>query len=794
MKSNFLRFTLSLLLFSSILKAQNIEDVLSSWSKQNPIEKVYLHLDRESYYGGQTIWFKGYFMTDFVPSGRSSTLYVELINNQSTVILRNVFPAYLGATLGQIDIPDNLPQGSYTLRAYSPLMLNQPGFVFQKRLTIFGKENKTDKNESKIATGGLAFFPESGNFVSGIVNFVAFKSTDKNGIPVDVKGSILNDKGELVTHFQSTHDGMGYFTMIPLSGQNYYAVANGKSEKIALPQASTEGLTLGVAPSARGKEFKIQRVGDNDAFKPAYMIGQMENEVLFKQPLNGDKKEIHGVIETTEFFSGILQLTIFNKDNMPLAERITFVDNGEYKLPASFEADTLNTNSKGLNHFSVGLKDTIIGNFSVSVTDADYDGGESRTNNIYSWFLLGSNIKGYIHNPAFYFNSPADSVKRQLDLVMMTNGWTRFKWTEVANKKLPQPLFKDPGYISLRGKINIEGTRKTLGDKDIVMFMSPVDTTKGRRGLPQFIHTDSLGTFKIDSMIFYDKMKILFSDVKGKKSKYIKVKLDDDSLWKRYPIVAEQIPFSDSSMKISNKMTAAYDDFMRAEGQTLSNVTVKARQKTELQKLDEEYASGLFSGGINSRTLDLRNEIISGGSIFQYLVGRIAGLSITGGAGNYTVSFRGGGFGGGNVTLFLDEMQTDANMIENIPVAEIAMVKLLPNSVATPGGGTALAIYTKKGADLRAAMESPTDIINYNGYTIIKEFYNPDYATNPENDKADTRLTLSWNPNWFITEVNPKIPIVFYNNDRTKRFKIVVEGVTTDGRMLMLEKTVGDHQ
>ncbi|MCH5684993.1 hypothetical protein LWM68_12520 [Niabella sp. W65] len=87
-------------------------------------------------------------------------------------------------------------------------------------------------------------------------------------------------------------------------------------------------------------------------------------------------------------------------------------------------------------------------------------------------------------------------------------------------------------------------------------------------------------------------------------------------------------------------------------------------------------------------------------------------------------------------------------------------------------------------------MESPTDIVNYSGYTVIKEFYNPDYDKQPDNSKADKRMTLSWNPSLFVAEVNPVIPVIFYNNDQTKRFKIVAEGVTSDGRMLMIEKII----
>ncbi|HMR82154.1 MAG TPA: hypothetical protein PKE30_03445, partial [Niabella sp.] len=373
--------------------------------------------------------------------------------------------------------------------------------------------------------------------------------------------------------------------------------------------------------------------------------------------------------------------------------------------------------------------------------------------------------------------------------VMMTNGWTRFKWTDVAQNKLPPPQFKDPGYISLKGRVMIEGTKRPLENKDIIVMMRPEDTTIGKAGMPRFIRTDSSGYFNMDSIIFYDKMRILFSDVRGNKSKYIAVKLEGDSLNRKYPLPPVALPVDSSTTVNTAKMMSAYNDFSMAAGVTLETVTVKARQKTEQEKLNEQYASGLFAGGINDRTLDLRNENFSG-SIFQYLQGRIAGLMVSGTPGDYVLSFRGGGLGGNNVSLFLDQMPVDASMIEAIPVNQIAMVKLLPNSVATFGGGTALAIYTKKGNDLTTSLDSPTDIITYNGYTIVKEFYNPDYDRQPVTGKTDNRLTLTWQPALFVADADPEIPVIFYNNDRTKRFKIVAEGITEDGRMLMIEKII----
>ena len=40
--------------------AQKPDELLQKWSEKSPIEKVYLHFDRENYIAGETAWFKAY--------------------------------------------------------------------------------------------------------------------------------------------------------------------------------------------------------------------------------------------------------------------------------------------------------------------------------------------------------------------------------------------------------------------------------------------------------------------------------------------------------------------------------------------------------------------------------------------------------------------------------------------------------------------------------------------------------------------------------------------------------------
>ena len=46
--------------------------------------------------------------------------------------------------------------------------------------------------------------------------------------------------------------------------------------------------------------------------------------------------------------------------------------------------------------------------------------------------LLSSEVKGFIPNPAWYFEKDDDEHRQALDLLMMTQGWRRFDWREMA--------------------------------------------------------------------------------------------------------------------------------------------------------------------------------------------------------------------------------------------------------------------------------------------------------------------------------------------------------------------------
>jgi hypothetical protein len=770
----------------SLIKAQKPEDWLSRISNQSPIEKVYLHFDRDNYLAGETAWFKAYLQSAFLPDTISTVLYVELLSRSSSVLSRKILPVLLGVTNGQIEIPDSLMTGNYLITAYTPTMLNSgTDFVFRKAIFIYGKKNEQSVGLTPRSIQ-LQFFPEGGNLVPGFTHTTAFKATDESGRPVWVSGEIRDGKNNKITDLITFHDGMGLFDLLPVKGEKYHAVINGTADKFYLPEATDKGISLTVIPHPQGSFFEIKQQKGNTDFTAAYILGQMQHQLVFKKEFTGGREEIQGVIDTKNLNSGILQLTVFNKAHLPLAERLVFVDNKEYIQEAELIADSLSFQPKGRNRFTILMKDTVQGSFSVSVTDAGFLAYKKREENIFSELLFTSDLKGYIHNPAYYFSSSSDSVKTAMDLVMMTHGWRRFLWKDMRQPPDGGRIQKDPSFITLTGKATLRGTKKPFEEKPLLMMIINADSSKSA----QIVMTDKKGGFRLDSLIVYGKAKIFFSDTRGKKSQYIDVELAGDSLNRQYDVVVDTniiLTFNELSAGSLHHMSVDYEEIVKEKGRILEGVTISVRKKTPLQELEEKYAKGAFEGG-DARTFDLVNtdDNLIYNDLFDYLNAK----GLMPGRRNQPMLSSLGAFA---VDYFLDEIPVDAEVLQTIPFTHIAMIKVY-NTFAggwgnSPGG--AVAVYMKKGEDLLNAMSSHGRVITYNGFSVIKEFYAPDYKTGMlDKNKTDNRITLDWRPAIFINNVNPRIPLTFYNSDRTTNFKIIVEGMTTSGKMVCIEKTI----
>ena len=129
-------------------------------------------------------------------------------------------------------------------------------------------------------------------------------------------------------------------------------------------------------------------------------------------------------------------------------------------------------------------------------------------------------------------------------------------------------------------------------------------------------------------------------------------------------------------------------------------------------------------------------------------------------------------------------------MLQSMPMSNVALIKVFkPPFIGAMGGGGsgAIAVYTKKGSSAYNDVKG-LDFVNIAGYSPNKEFYSPDYEKDPELDKDDYRTTLYWNPFILTDKTNRKVMLTFFNNDISKRIRVVVEGMNAEGKLTRIEK------
>jgi hypothetical protein len=127
-------------------------------------------------------------------------------------------------------------------------------------------------------------------------------------------------------------------------------------------------------------------------------------------------------------------------------------------------------------------------------------------------------------------------------------------------------------------------------------------------------------------------------------------------------------------------------------------------------------------------------------------------------------------------------------------MSTIAYVKAFQPPFFGPGSGGAsgaVAVYTKRGGSEPVAKGKGMPFKTLIGYTVQKDFYSPNYGTfDQRNNWEDQRSTLYWNPNVYTTPKNHLVRLPFYNNDITKGFRVILEGVNKDGKLTHIEKII----
>jgi len=461
---------------------------------------VYLLPSKEIAETGEDLWFKAYLINSqtLAPSDRSHTLYLQLRTASDSVVWSEKYPLVSGRANGHIYIGLEWPQGDYYMEGYtmSSFTSDSTKAIRPRRIRVVDRVSqmdsiskqgiKNDADQKLSSKHRFDLFPEGGHLIYGINSVVAFKATYGNGLPEDVSGKVLED-GKKIGSIKTLHDGMGRFSITPKSGKEYKVVLD-DGRTILFPTIERGGMSLRVSKNnAKGLSLLVS---SSDDTPQAFSITAKQNGIVCSTASGTVKGQQAVKIPTAYFgFQGIVEITLFDSAERPVAERLVFV-NPQRQLTITATTSQKHYNRRDMGKVRLQVTDAsgnpIKSELAVSIFDKAYlylPGHE----NILSHCFLSEQIRGHIFNPTYYFDNQNDDRLAALDLLMMTQGWRNYVW----DKEVPssEPLLTDgvDGILTTQREVRLK-------TQVINVYAPQVDSSL-------VILTDTAGRFTIDSQM-----------------------------------------------------------------------------------------------------------------------------------------------------------------------------------------------------------------------------------------------------------------------------------------------------
>ena len=505
-----------------------------------PQEKVYLQFDNTAYFQGEDIWFKA-FVTRASDMSRapSKVLYVDLISPNGVLLQHQKLKITGGQADGSISLMDvstqqarelrgirPYPSGYYEIRAYTQYMLNfDEGIVFSRVFPVYRTPDRegdySDPDlapESKIESQNrpdtehlrdvnIQFYPEGGHTVRGLPGRVAFKATDELGRGLEGTLTLTCDDG-LQISAESGHEGMGSFQFTAGTGSTPAVfTTGGRHYSVSVPAPLPSGYTMQVDNLSGKMNVRINR-SDIRHEQTVGLTVTCRGELCMFKELTMNDGDNRFCFDTEGWPVGVCRAVLFTDRGEVLAARSIFNEVKGYAPPTiTVKADKKRYNAFDRLKLSFDLRDRegnpFMDRFCVSVRDAaDY--GTQYADNLMTDMLLSSDLKGFIHNPAYYFESDDRNRRSDLDLLCMIQGWERYDWEYMSDNRIFQETHRLEEDLGLNGWILSNNIGKDRSMKDVKIYVAVVPRTSDNIEMGQAV-TGSDGYFGFNMSDFYGK-------------------------------------------------------------------------------------------------------------------------------------------------------------------------------------------------------------------------------------------------------------------------------------------------
>ncbi len=737
-------------------------------------EKLFVHTDKSTYLTGEILWFKIYNVDagNNKPLNISKVAYVEVLDDKQTPVMQaKIALKEAGSGNGSVYIPISINSGNYKLRAYTNWMKNfNADNYFEKDITIINPLKSPEITTNKAKPNfDIQFFPEGGNLVTGLTSKVAFKVVGQDGKGVNFRGAIVNQRNDTVARFRPLKFGMGNFILKPNLKDTYKALVyiNTETKPIIkeLPTIFDQGYVMQVADNANQLAVTVtSNVDHGDVYLFAHtrsISKSMQSAAL----VNGSARFL---IDKALLGEGISHFTVFNNNRKPVCERLYF------KRPAQKVVITSNPDQEQYGtrkkvNVAVLVKDQqgqpLVSDLSMSVYQTD-SLQTIEQGDIVNYLWLTSELKGNIESPDYYFKNKDAEADQAIDNLMLSQGWSRFKWEEVFKNSKPSFSFL-PEYTGHLITAKLTGIAANQPEKNITAYLA----VPGKRVQLYTDKSDSTGKLIFNTKDFYGPGEIVAQTNTEKDSTY------------HIDILS---PFSEKYSKSTLPVFTLTEDMQSAlKARSLDMQVQNVYTGNQLKqfynpKIDSSSFYGKF---FTPYKLDDYTRFTTMEEVLREYV---KSLTVVKQQKRFHIRIIGEkALLSGDPLVMLDGIPVfnmDKVMaIDPLKIRKLELVKSQYFWQSTEFQGI-VNLTTYKG-DLGGYEFDPRAVIvDYEGMQLEREFYSPGYETNQQiaSRLPDFRNVLYWSPS-VSTNTNGKTQVNFFTSDRTGNYIGVLQGITATG-------------
>ena len=748
-------------------------------------EIPYLHLNKTNYIQGEEIWFQAYILNQKTKKlhNHTTNLYCTIYDEKGNYKQSNLLYVKNGIATGNIKVDSTFTKGTYYIKAATNWMRNfEEDETFTQKIHIIGGETSENITESS-KNYDLQLLPEGGHLVESTTAVVGIIIKNKKNKGVKIKsGVLLNAKNKVIKEISTNQFGLGKVSFYYKPNSNYKIKINTQEgEEIIknIEPAKKIGITLNVV-NPNSTIIKLTMQTNKETLKNSknsnYHIYIHNTSSIIKSSftLKENTLSYNSFLSVKKLEKGLNIITILNDNMQPILERIFF--NNHKSLYSNISSKVV---SKSRDSLTITLSKNNTQNHFLSATFLPEDTKSySLENTMYSKFLLKPFIKGDIENSSYYFKNSNRKKLADLDLLLLTQGWSKYNWYNIFNVT-PKQRFEFERGMTVKGSVNMNTLK---GDSQIILFSS----TNSRLFTAPIINN----RFSFNNIYLTDSSNVSFSIQNKNKLKKPKIYTDFSPKLNTNAIAVNNYPSDFKALKINLK------DFIK-ERILLDEVEIKGKSKLKYKpSVSGSYQTFKVSDGLIPKRTNILTFLRSRGFIVNGDNNQSSMISTNRGVSRGPISILDFGNDTDNlistpgitadfVKVYLDNTQIVSQYENNLYMINHLNVEDFDEIHYSKSFGGEIFLFTNPIRNFANRKLFNTHKLPL-GFSKAKKYYQPKYYSNTS-DIFNDFGAIYWKSNIEIDtdKYTFKIP---YLNQNSLRFYI--EGITSDGSIIFEEKVI----